>query len=80
LVEKFASLEKNQSYYEPYISTDFYLHVQSMRKNKGGSEIWATEAEILAEKPLWSFSESVTSTSEHEFFLNQRCKIQDLFP
>ena len=41
-------IEKNQSYYEPYISTDFYLHVQSMRKNKGGSEIWATEAEILA--------------------------------
>jgi hypothetical protein len=32
-------IEKNQSYYEPYISTDFYLHVQSMRKNKGGSEI-----------------------------------------
>jgi hypothetical protein len=30
-------IEKNQSYYEPYISTDFYLHVQSMRKNKGGS-------------------------------------------
>jgi hypothetical protein len=64
-----------------------------MRKNKGGSEIWATEAEILAvssvfdcnikvlienksdiitfliKKPLWSFSESVISTSEHEFFL-----------
>lgn len=41
-------IEKNRSYYEPYISTDFYLHVQNMKKNKGGSEIWATEAEILA--------------------------------
>lgn len=41
-------IEKNRSYYELYISTDFYLHVQNMRKNKGGSEIWATEAEILA--------------------------------
>jgi hypothetical protein len=36
-----------------YISTDFYLHVQSMRKNKGSSEIWATEAEILAVSSLF---------------------------
>ena len=69
-----SHMKDNKSKYERYIDENFESHMEKMENSIGGSEIWATEAEIKATAHYLGINISVNQiTGDSEVWQNFEC-------
>ena len=69
-----SHMNENKSQYEKYIDENFESHMEKMKNTKGGSEIWATEAEIKATAQYLGINILVNQTTgDSEHWQNFEC-------